>query len=154
MPADLSPHAHNLRAGRFSEAGRSYLITTVTAERRPLFLDFFTSRLLIQEMRRCTAEGLANSLAWVVMPDHLHWLVTLEHGGLARLAKRLKARSAQAINRHHVSHGRVWQPGYHDRAVRHEDDVRAMARYIVANPLRAGLVQHMADYPHWDAIWL
>ena len=63
MPYDLFPHVHNLRAGRFSETGRSYLITTVTAERRPLFLDFATARLLIQEMRRCTAEGLASSLA-------------------------------------------------------------------------------------------
>lgn len=153
-PNFSTPHARNLRAGRFSEAGRSYLITTVTAQRRPLFLDFATSRLLVREMRRCTAEGLAESLAWVVMPDHLHWLVTLEHGGLARLVKRLKARSAQVINRHHALHGRVWQPGYHDRAVRREDDVRAMARYIVANPLRAGLVRRVADYPHWDAVWL
>lgn len=154
MPDAFYPHARNLRLGRFAEAGRSYLITTVTAERRPLFRDFATSRLLIGEMRRCTAEGLADSLAWVVMPDHLHWLVTLEHGGLARLVKRLKARSAQAINRHNVWQGRVWQPGYHDRAVRWEDDVRAMARYIVANPLRAGLVRRAADYPHWDAVWL
>ena len=154
MPYALFPHANNLRTGRFSETGRSYLITTVTAERRPLFLDFATARLLIQEMRRCTAEGLASSLAWVVMPDHLHWLVTLEHGGLARLIKRLKAHSAQVINRQHDLHGRVWQPGYHDRAVRHEDNVRAMARYIVANPLRAGLVERVADYPHWDAIWV
>jgi hypothetical protein len=30
----------------------------------------------------------------------------------------------------------------------------AMARYIVANPLRAGIAHSLADYPHWDAIWL
>ena len=154
MPDDIYPHARSLRVGRFSEAGRSYMITTVTAGRRPLFLDFVTSRLLIQQMRHCEAEGLARSLAWVVMPDHLHWLVTLDHGGLARLVKHLKARSAQAINREHAVQGRVWQPGYHARAVRQEDDVRALARYMVANPLRAGLAQHVADYPHWDAIWL
>jgi hypothetical protein len=29
-----------------------------------------------------------------------------------------------------------------------------LARYIVANPLRAGLVEHLGDYPHWDAVWL
>jgi hypothetical protein len=28
------------------------------------------------------------------------------------------------------------------------------ARYIVANPLRAGLTRRLGDYPLWDAIWL
>lgn len=80
--------------------------------------------------------------------------MTLDHGGLARLVKHLKARSAQAINREHAVQGRVWQPGYHDRAVRQEDDLRALARYMVTNPLRAGLARSVADYSHWDAIWL
>jgi hypothetical protein len=29
-----------------------------------------------------------------------------------------------------------------------------MARYIIANPLRAGLVDRIGDYPLWDAMWL
>ncbi|MFV3290267.1 transposase, partial [Pseudomonas sp. NY11955] len=29
-----------------------------------------------------------------------------------------------------------------------------VARYIVANPIRAGLVSRVGDYPHWDAVWL
>jgi len=32
--------------------------------------------------------------------------------------------------------------------------VQATARYIVANPLRAGLVERLGDYPLWDAVWL
>ncbi|MFB6261862.1 MAG: transposase, partial [Thiohalorhabdaceae bacterium] len=48
----------------------------------------------------------------------------------------------------------VWQPGFHDRAIRREEDLEAVARYVVANPLRAGLVDRIADYPHWDAAWL
>ena len=35
-----------------------------------------------------------------------------------------------------------------------DEDMRAMARYIVANPLRASLVEHIGDYPLWDAVWL
>ena len=48
----------------------------------------------------------------------------------------------------------VWQPGYFDRALRAEEDVREVARYIVANPLRASLCQYIGDYPLWDAGWL
>jgi putative transposase len=49
---------------------------------------------------------------------------------------------------------RLWQKGYHDRAIRREEDLLAVARYIVANPLRAGLVKRVGDYPLWDAVWL
>lgn len=48
----------------------------------------------------------------------------------------------------------LWQKGFHDHAVRKEEDLPALARYVVANPVRAGLVQRVGQYPHWDAIWL
>lgn len=154
MPISSPPHSNHLRRGRFSEPGRSYLITTVIERRRPVFQDFVNARLLIEQMRLCTHDGLVDSLSWVVMPDHLHWLVTLKQTNLAQLMKRIKARSTHAINQRCGFSGRLWQPGYHDRAIRHEDDIQAMARYLVANPLRARLVRQIGDYPHWDAVWL
>jgi REP element-mobilizing transposase RayT len=48
----------------------------------------------------------------------------------------------------------IWQPGFHDHALRHDDDVAEIARYIVANPLRAGLVARLGDDSHWDAVWV
>jgi hypothetical protein len=48
----------------------------------------------------------------------------------------------------------VWQKGLHDRAIRVDEDIVAIARYIIANPIRAGLVKSIQEYPHWDAIWL
>lgn len=50
--------------------------------------------------------------------------------------------------------GPVWQRTYHDHALRREEDLRAAARYVVANPLRAGLAEGIGDYPFWDAAWL
>jgi hypothetical protein len=50
--------------------------------------------------------------------------------------------------------GPVWQSGFHDRALRHDEDLLDAARYIVANPLRAGLVKSLRMYSHWDACWL
>ena len=49
---------------------------------------------------------------------------------------------------------RISQAGYYDHALRQEEDMQKIARYIVANPIRAGLVNKVGDYPHWDAIWL
>jgi hypothetical protein len=48
----------------------------------------------------------------------------------------------------------VWQRGYHDHAVRREEDIKSLARYVIANPVRAGLTHSVGSYPHWDAAWL
>lgn len=88
------------------------------------------------------------------MPDHLHWLVQLERCPLDLLMRRVKANSARQANRLLGLGGSFWQDGYHDRALRSDEDLLAVARYIVANPLRAGLVRRLGDYPLWDAVWL
>ncbi|WP_073526011.1 REP-associated tyrosine transposase [Pseudomonas fluorescens] len=147
-------NAHRLRKGRYSESGRIYLITAVTHQRQPIFQDWRTGRLLVSEFRKAQEGGEATSLAWVVMPDHFHWLVQLHNGDLPRLMRITKSRSARAVNKERQSFGVLWQKGYFDRALRREEDLKAVARYIVANPLRAGLVEHIGQYPLWDAIWL
>ena len=144
-----------LRKGRFSQPGRAYFITTVTHKRTPWFNTFDNARLLVAHMRQLHDEGAADTLAWVVMPDHLHWLFCPREGGnLSALVKRLKAGFAQDLNRRLGRSGAVWQKSFHDHALRDNEDVRQVARYIVANPLRAGLVERIGDYPHWDAVWL
>ena len=146
--------ACRLRKGRYGEFGRIYAITTVVKNRKPIFNDFGLSRLLINELRRTHVEGLVNSLAWVVMPDHFHWLIELKHASLSTVMQRTKSRAAMSIGVAQGSPLKLWQKGYHDRAIRYDEDVVHAARYIVANPLRAGLVKRLGDYPHWDAIWL
>jgi hypothetical protein len=47
--------------------------------------------------------------------------------------------------------GRLWQPGYYDRVLREEEATPAVVRYIVENPVRAGIVKSPGDYPHWGS---
>ncbi|UZE22702.1 transposase [Pseudomonas sp. B21-056] len=148
------PNSHRLRHGRASEQGRGYLVTTVVHQRNPLFRDWRLARLLIAELRLAHDLGHVNSLAWVVMPDHMHWLMQLEQARLPHVMQAVKSRSTLAINRAMNRQGAFWQSGFHDRAIRDNEDLQAVAHYIVANPLRAGLVDRIGDYPHWDAIWL
>jgi REP element-mobilizing transposase RayT len=89
------------------------------------------------------------------MPNHLHWLVQLtEKGDLAGVMFFVKGRSAHYINKRLNRKGPVWQKAFYDYALRRDEDVKKTARYIVANPLRKGLVNRMGDYPLWDAIWV
>jgi len=148
------PKSHLLRHGRVSEKGRGYLLTVVVHERRQLFSDWQVGRLLVAEMKRAHDEQWVNSIAWVIMPDHFHWLVQLERSSLAKLMQSVKSRSTLTINRALNSEGAFWQSGYHDRTIRDNQDLRSFARYIFANPLRAGLVARVGDYPLWDACWL
>ena len=150
------PHAHSkdLRRGRHSEPGRAYLVTAVCEGRARVFADWRLGRLVVQEFRLAQDLGLAESLAWVVMPDHFHWLCVLRKGSLARLMQRVKSRSAIAVNRATQSKSALWQAGYHDHALRDDENIKDVARYIVANPVRAGLVSRLGDYSLWDAMWL
>ena len=94
-------------------------------------------------------------LAWVLMPDHVHWLLQLGNElTLDAVVQRLKAASSRAANRATNRRGSLWAPAYFERALRTVDDVPGVARYIVANPLRAGLVTSVRSYPFWNAIWL
>ncbi|ANJ55769.1 REP-associated tyrosine transposase [Pseudomonas silesiensis] len=147
-------HAHRLRTGRYSVPGQVYLITSIVQNRDPVFKDFEQGRLVVDALRKAQQEELALSLAWVVMPDHLHWLIELKDSTLTFVMARTKSRITFALNRSIGRDGPLWQHGFHDRAIRREEDLQAVARYIVANPLRAGLVERIGDYPLWDAVWL
>ena len=138
----------NLRKGRFSQAGAIYHITTVTKNRTPYFTSLYIGKKVVQQLAALQAEGSAETLCYVLMPDHLHWLMVLHDGELSKIMQLLKGRTAHAIG--HA----IWQDNYYDHAVRDDEDLRSMARYIVANPLRAKLVEHIGDYPLWDAVWL
>lgn len=140
--------AHKLRKGRWSCEGQIYLVTTVTKDRAPVFADLSAARTLIQIIRQDELLGSHQTLCFVVMPDHLHWLLQLQSEDLTSLVGRVKSISAKRLGRP------TWQRGFHDHALRQEEDVRNVARYVVANPLRAGLAERIGDYPHWDAIWI
>ncbi len=112
--------------------------------------------MVVGELIRMERMGLAATLAYVVMPDHLHWLMQLgSQATLSETIRLIKGRSSRAINQILCRRtGSVWQTSFHDRAIRREEDLRKLARYLIANPLRAGIVDRLEEYSLWDARWL
>lgn len=87
------------------------------------------------------------------MPDHLHWLFILGNTkSLPQLMQSIKSFTSLQISGKGGT--AIWQNGYHDHAVRCDEDLAGIARYIIANPLRAALVDRIGDYAWWDAAWL
>jgi REP element-mobilizing transposase RayT len=150
------PHASALRRGRNSIAGQVYHLCTNTVEREPVFSDLFSARIVVQSLSFLHERGDVTSLAYVLMPDHLHWLVELgEKASLESLMHNFKSYTAIKINKHLERTGAsLWQKGYFDYALRADEDVKKVAHYIIANPIRSGLCKSIYGYSHWDAIWI
>ncbi len=91
--------------------------------------------------------GLAATLAYVVMPDHLHWVMSLNRPGrgvsaMVQEFKKLSTRVAWA----HGPLGTLWQWSFYDPVVRRDEDLKSVCRYVMENPVRAGLVKEVDGY--------
>ncbi len=147
-------HSHHLRRGRVSLIGQIYHVTFATAERKRLFDDFCLARAAVRLFGTLDASGETHSHAFMLMPDHVHWLFTLRNGDLGRLLARSKTLSSRDVRRVRPELDVVWQKDYYDHALRADEDLRVVGEYILANPVRAGLAAAPGDYPHWFADWL
>jgi len=113
--------------------------------------DAFLHASVVFPMRELLAES-ASRFACVVraycfMPDHAHVLLSGvdDRADLWRAIVDWKQRSGFWLALH--APGMTWQKGFYDRILRTEADRPACVRYIVANPVRAGLVDSWEDYP-------
>ena len=152
---DRRPAARTLRFGRRSIPGQYYHVIACTAERRAIFASLNCGREVVRSLKRLESENIARSIAFVVMPDHMHWLMQLgQRKRLSACVATMKSFAARRINAKGLVRGPIWQKGYMDRAIRREEELMRVARYIVANPLRAGIVEQIGQYPLWDSVWL
>ena len=150
------PSGHSaLRRGRVSLPGCTYLITFTTHGRAPLFHDSNAAACACRAITDSRLWRRSILLAWVLMADHWHGLVHLGAGEtLPHAIGRLKTNSARQVRACLDPAPRIWAPAFHDRAVRRDESLGEAARYILMNPVRAGLAADPGKYPYWDAIWI
>lgn len=67
-----------LLRGRHSQVGACYAVTSVTQRRRPVFHDRQLAQCIVDAIGQASAA--VDTIAWVVMPDHVHWLFALQDG--------------------------------------------------------------------------
>ena len=148
-------HGSDLRLGRYSQENNIYFVTTNTHDREPLFSDFSSARIVINNLRLSDDQKITSTIGYTLMPNHLHWLFTLNDvTDLSYAVGKIKGRSAKQINTHLKRNIKVWQAGFYDHCLRQDEEIKEVMRYIVANPLRANLVDNIGNYSHWDCIYL
>ena len=150
-------HSHKLRSHRQSLRAHWYMITTLTAVRRPIFAENTSAQVVADALNHYHHRGVVHGFAWVIMPDHIHWVLQLRVGSLPWLLRAFKTWTSRMVRRCHSDPPpSVWMRGYHDRLIRENEEVSRYIEYVVLNPVRAGLVDHPMQYPwvYGESEWL
>jgi len=124
-----------------------YSLTICTACRRDIFASADAVAAVLAQLRQLATLFEFAVVAYCFMPDHLHLLIAgqSEQSDLCEFVRRFKQVTAFAYRQ--AVGDDLWQPGYHERVLRDDEATLTVARYILANPVRAGLATEVGEYP-------
>jgi putative transposase len=133
---------------RSNEIGAAYFVSTQTAGRKPFFRHEKWARLMLDVLKHY--DGIGYKLhAYVLMPDHLHLLITPSET-LEKSVQLIKGGFSFRAKRELEWKFDIWQQGFTDRCIRDEEDWNRHLEYIRANPIEARLVEDSVLYEFTD----
>ena len=140
------PHPQHLRGFSYRGVHR-YSLRFCTDKRRPLLASSLSVTLVRSQIERAAIEQHFAVLAYCFMPDHVHLLIEGEdsESDCLRFIARAKQYSGFAFAREF--HAGLWQRYGYERVLRSDESNAVVARYILENPVRAGLAARVDDYP-------
>ena len=127
--------------------GGTYFFTVACAQRHWLFREPRHVSALCDALRSVRASNPFETLALVVMPDHLHCVWRLPEGD-ADFSVRwewIKKRVARIVDGGSPG-ASVWQPRFWEHLIRDEDDLARHVDYIHFNPVKHGLARRPGDW--------
>ena len=132
--------------------GCTYFVSTDSWQKRATFQVIETAEIIVKRILACRDQGAYLLHEFVVMPDHLHLLLT--PGATTSLEKammRIKGGSSHQIHLIRGSKGEIWQSGFHEATIRDAFDLEARSNYIRQNPVVARLVERPEDWAFGSA---
>jgi putative transposase len=130
------------------DSDRVFFITTVTAQRRPIFRQETTARLLIETLAHYRDAGKFLLHEFVIMPDHVHALLTPSPEiALERAMQFIKGGFSYGLK----SRPPVWQASFTNHRIHDFADYEHHREYVRMNPVRARLAARAEDYPYSSA---
>ena len=130
----------------------TYFVTTKTWQNRAIFQVTEVAEMVLARLLECRSEGAYLLHEFVIMPDHLHVLLT--PSGTTTLEKAIqliKGGSSFTIHQARNHAMQVWLPGFHDWTIWDMADYEAKRDYIRMNPVRAGLVERPEEWQFGSA---
>jgi putative transposase len=127
----------------------TYFITACAHMHQNLFQQDEVAKLMVATFLKYRDAGEFKLHEYVVMPDHIHVLLSLnDEQKLSRAMQLIKGGFSHALRENGIVMREVWQQRYHDRRVRDDSEFVEMAEYIRQNPVRRGLVERAEQYPY------
>lgn len=114
---------------------QTFAITAVRFERQRIFQRVANAELMVELLFRQREQGRYLLHGFVVMPDHLHVLVTPAES-VEKSAQMIKGGFSFAVRGQYK--GEVWPKSFHEHRVRDGEDFRSQLGYIAMNPVRKG----------------
>ncbi len=117
-----------------------------------LFQRHETAELMVKTLFHYRNAGEFQLHEYVIMPDHIHVLLTPKTDGtIERAAQLIKGGFSHQARSVGLTLNAIWQPRYHDCRIRDSNEYAEIARYIRENPVRKGLVTAAAEWPYSSA---
>jgi putative transposase len=142
----LTRHPGRLRS--FDYVGlNGYFLTFCTDNRCPHFTESARVELVLEQILRAATDTGFAIVAYCFMPDHAHLLVEAQcdASDCRQFINRAKQFSGYYFQQQFNE--RLWQRYGFDHVVRNDEAMLGIARYILENPIRGGLVLRIEDYP-------
>jgi putative transposase len=131
-------------------AGGVYHVFNRGVVRLPIFLDTRDRVGFLDGLADVVERGSWKCLAYCLMGNHFHLLVGTPDQNLDRGMQHLQGVYAQRFNRRYERVGHLFHRRYGATVLADADRIRYVARYIVQNPVRAGLCRRPGDWP-WSS---
>ena len=136
---------------RIEFPGALYHIISRGNARAPIFLEDRDRHLLLDVLGDVVEESAWICHAYCLMPNHYHLVIETPEANLSRGMRQLNGVYTQRLNRRHDRVGHVFQGRFKAILVEHETHFLELTRYVVLNPVRAGMVRDPEDYP-WSSL--
>ena len=134
------------------DLNRTFSVTTVCWQRMSFFKNTRKAELLMEVLAHYQREKKYALHEFVIMPDHLHLLITpAENLSLERVVQLIKGGFSYRVGKLERKRGLVWQESFTYHRIRDEEDYEQHATYIRMNPVKAELVERAEDYPYSSA---
>lgn len=138
------------RLARLDAPGALHHIMIRGIERRNIFKDNKDRDNLIGRLALLLPETQTSCYAWVLMPNHAHFLFRTGTVGLSTVMRRLLTGYAVTFNRRHKRHGQLFQNRYKSIICQEDIYLRELVRYIHLNPLRAKNVRDISELSRYS----
>jgi putative transposase len=125
----------------------TYFVTFSTFQRRRLFVAENYAKLFLKTLYSHNRDGAFLLHAFVVMPEHVHLLITpASDKSLERVLQLIKGGYSHEFGLRFGQKKEVWQRGFTDHRIRDAADFALHRGYIHNNPVKRGLVTEPAEY--------